>query len=153
MKIRIATESDFVALKRLFLLLDGIAVQYQPNSFIRVERTDESLLEATKDSDHDILVVETDNEVVGFVFLGVAETPPFPNHKKRRVAYIIDIVVADAHRGKGLGTELIRAARGWGKDHGAEAMRLSVFPENLRAIQLYVENGFIEVMKTMECEL
>ena len=94
-----------------------------------------------------------DGEVTGLAFARVKDTPDYSNVKKRRLAHLTDLVVAEEHRGRGYGTELIRAAQKWAREKRAEAMRLMVFPENLRAIQLYIEHGFTEVMRAMECEL
>ncbi|MBT3273143.1 MAG: GNAT family N-acetyltransferase [Spirochaetales bacterium] len=153
MSTRKATKSDLLALKRLFLILDGDAVRYQSDAFIRKERTTESLLEIINDPNADFLVMEFSDVAVGLAYVRVKDTPDYSNVKKRRLAHLTDLVVAEEHRGRGYGTELIRAAQKWAREKRAEAMRLMVFPENLRAIQLYIEHGFTEVMRAMECEL
>ncbi|MEC1548788.1 GNAT family N-acetyltransferase [Bacillus rugosus] len=53
-----------------------------------------------------------------------------------------NIVVAKQHRGKGAGTQIIRALTEWAINNGAKYMYLQVLKENLAAISLYKKNGF-----------
>lgn len=53
-----------------------------------------------------------------------------------------NIVVAEEHRGKGAGTQVIRVLTEWAKNNGAERMFLQVMKENLAAVSLYEKIGF-----------
>ncbi|MGR2790728.1 GNAT family N-acetyltransferase [Bacillus subtilis] len=48
-----------------------------------------------------------------------------------------NIVVAEEHRGKGAGTQVIRVLTEWAKNNGAERMFLQVMKDNLAAVSLY----------------
>ena len=57
------------------------------------------------------------------------------------------VILAPALRGKGLGKMLLNSALGYAFGAaGAEAVRLSVFPENVRAMACYERIGFRAIM-------
>lgn len=57
---------------------------------------------------------------------------------------LISMWVSPAARGKGVGDCLIRAVERWAAERGARTLRLSVMPDNGRAIALYERNGFAD---------
>lgn len=52
-------------------------------------------------------------------------------------AWLEDLVVHPAHRGKGLGTRLLTTARGWCHHHGATRIQALVDRDNLAALEFY----------------
>lgn len=48
-------------------------------------------------------------------------------------------------RGRGIGRALLRQALAWAHGNGKLALRLRVFPDNVRALALYRSSGFVEV--------
>lgn len=56
----------------------------------------------------------------------------------------IGMMVAAGWRARGVGTALVEAAIGWGRDHGLHKLALGVFPHNHAAIALYRKCGFVE---------
>ena len=80
------------------------------------------------------LLAEIDGEVVGEArldasWMGYCE---------------LGMMVARAHRGRGVGTALVDAAVEWARDRGLHKLSLSVFPHNAAAIALYRKLGFVE---------
>ena len=73
--------------------------------------------------------------------------------KNQTYAYIQDLVVSEEKRNCGIGTELMAAAKEYGMEHGAEFVRLSVFPKNSSGLRFYERDGFCEMMKTLECQI
>ena len=53
-----------------------------------------------------------------------------------------NVVVAKEHRGKGAGTQVIRALTEWSMNNGAKYMYLQVMKENSAAVSLYEKIGF-----------
>ncbi len=63
-------------------------------------------------------------------------------HKGWLEAFIYDIEVVQALRGKGLGTMLLRATEEKAKEFGATVVSLHVFCQNKRAFSLYRNAGY-----------
>ncbi len=57
----------------------------------------------------------------------------------------LGMLVAQSHRGLGLGRAMLEAAFTWAREHGVKALHLFVFPHNERALALYRSTGFIEI--------
>lgn len=53
----------------------------------------------------------------------------------------------------GIGSLLMKASKEYGIANGAEFIRTQVFPQNVSGMKFYAQNGFIEMMKTIECQL
>lgn len=56
-------------------------------------------------------------------------------------------------RSLGIGSLLMKASKEYGIANGAEFIRTQVFPQNVSRMKFYAQNGFIEMMKTIECQL
>ncbi|MCL1858571.1 MAG: GNAT family N-acetyltransferase [Oscillospiraceae bacterium] len=57
-------------------------------------------------------------------------------------AFIDDLAIDRAHRGKGVGTMLMNAAVDWGKEHELYGVSLETQDWNLRACRFYLKYGF-----------
>ena len=57
-------------------------------------------------------------------------------------AFIDDLVVDGAHRGRGVGTMLMDAAAKWGKENGFHGVSLETQDNNLLACRFYMKYGF-----------
>jgi len=84
--------------------------------------------------DRVMLLAEVDGVPIGWISVeleeGVAE---------------LGMGIVDGYRQRGIGTSMVDAALAWASAHGAERMRLDVFPHNEAAIALYRKLGFVEV--------
>lgn len=80
------------------------------------------------------LVAETDGTVVGFLMAwSVADE-----------LHIINLAVDEAWRRRGLGTRLLEAAIGIGREEGSVLVTLEVRAGNLPARSFYQRHGFLE---------
>jgi len=79
-----------------------------------------------------------DGRVVGHVYVAREDHPV-----TRHVA-TLGIAVAAEHRGRGIGSALMREAFEWARDRGVEKVLLSVYPHNTAAIALYRKFGFVD---------
>ncbi|RNI21284.1 GNAT family N-acetyltransferase [Flexivirga caeni] len=68
-------------------------------------------------------------------------------------AFIYDIQVEPAARGKGYGRAIMQAAAQWARDNGYRALSLHVFGGNDIAINLYESLGFTTTDRFMQLEL
>ena len=74
-------------------------------------------------------------------------------HAAGTAVWVFDVEVAEAHRGKGLGRELMTWAEGWARDRGAAEIGLNVFGGNTVARALYGSLGYAETAVNMAKKL
>ncbi len=85
---------------------------------------------------HDIFVGMVGGEEIGVLWLFTDPALATPE------TMIYDIEIAEQHRGKGLGRELLTAAEEWCADHSIGVLKLHVFADNTAAVSLYESAGF-----------
>lgn len=144
---------DIESLRRLYRELEEDAVRYQPEHFIIGFREDSYFADIINSSNQDILIVEDENKIVGFAHVMIIKQKKISCLKPETVLYIQDLDVQADMRSRGIGSMLMVASKKYGKEHGADFVRIQVFPNNERGIKYYEKNGFSEMMKTMECHL
>lgn len=80
-------------------------------------------------------VLRQNGELLGFVVLmGVLDE-----------VHLLNIAIAPAHQGRGLGARLLRHVLAWSSRQGMASMYLEVRPSNTRAEALYRHLGFREI--------
>lgn len=79
-----------------------------------------------------VLTIATDDVVFGYAIVG----------SQWGTSYLQRVAVDPVQGGKGLGTDLVRAAVKWARETTATSMVLNVRAENARAIRLYEREGF-----------
>lgn len=80
------------------------------------------------------LVASIGNEVVGYGRISLTISP--------RTIWMLDLVVQEHHRQKGIGTALIVAAQEWGEQRGARRMTVEMQSKNYPGVQLMRKIGF-----------
>jgi ribosomal protein S18 acetylase RimI-like enzyme len=75
-----------------------------------------------------------DNKLIGYGVLDVS----------KKISYILNIVVIEEHRRKGIGSQLLLAFSEVALAHGLKRINLRVRPNNTPAHSLYVMFGFVE---------
>jgi RimJ/RimL family protein N-acetyltransferase len=86
--------------------------------------------ESIGDPDGALFVAEIDGEIIGSASI------------QGRAVARLGMQVAEAHRGRRVGSSLVEACIGWAKEAGAHKMVLEVWPHNTAAIALYEKFGF-----------
>jgi RimJ/RimL family protein N-acetyltransferase len=84
-----------------------------------------------------VYVAEDDGHIVGR--LSVARD----QHPASRHVADLGLMVAQSHRRRGIGTQLLQAAVQWARHAGVRKLELHVFPWNTAAIKLYERFGFV----------
>ncbi len=100
------------------------------------EENKQNLPQGLATAGHDIFVGLLDGEEVGVLWLFTDPALTTPE------TMIYDIEIAEQHRGKGLGRELLTAAEEWCADHSIGVLKLHVFATNTTAVSLYESAGF-----------
>ena len=83
---------------------------------------------------------------IGFLWIG-------PHRDRADVAYVYDIEIAEAHRGRGLGRAAMQAAEDLVRAAGIDEIGLNVFGSNERARHLYDSLGYHVVATQMTKKL
>ncbi|MGR6546141.1 GNAT family N-acetyltransferase [Paenibacillus tundrae] len=92
------------------------------------------------------LVHEVD-ENIGYIWFNITD------NRRGKEAFLLDIVVEEAHRGKGYGTETMKALEQAAIGLGVDRIGLHVFGHNGRASNLYKKMGYEVTDLTMYKEL
>ena len=99
-------------------------------------------------------VAESGGACVGYLALRFGETGPYVLEPLRKHVLIENIVVAQGHRGTGLGQALLAAAEAFARRAGCRALHLGVLPGNGAALLAYERAGFsvlsIEMAKRLD---
>ena len=85
-----------------------------------------------------VYVAEDGEEIVGRLSIARDQHPA-----SRHVADL-GLMVAQSHRRRGIGTQLLDAAVQWARQAGVRKLELHVFPWNTGAIALYERFGFVK---------
>lgn len=86
-----------------------------------------------------VLVAEVDGRVAGFVSLGTRT-----HFTGELDAYVGELVVAEAHEGRGVGRSLVAAAEVWARERRLPRITLETGAANVRARRFYAALGFTE---------
>ena len=94
-------------------------------------------------------VAEIDSQAVGYLAVGHKMTP----FRKSRYLEVENIGVSPGFRSQGIGAELIKKAKDWGKEHGFSRLFVNSYFHNQRAVEFYKRNGFAEIDLGLEMEI
>jgi ribosomal protein S18 acetylase RimI-like enzyme len=137
--IRDGTIGDLDAIAALYVQLKDHHFRLQPhNPRYRVADAEWKNLarRALEDPDATVHVAELDDRVVGFSKLMIEPKP-------WGLSCEIDAMVVDEkQRSRGTGTELLRGAEAFARDHGAKGMRVDVLMSNYEGRAFYEREGF-----------
>ncbi len=127
----------------------GLAPDLPPGAEV-ARRYTEAMLRRCAVHKGRIYVAEVGGELVGFVCVlgrvleGSSDERPTPH------ALIGELYVAEAHRGRGLGRELLRHAEAHAESLGVRRVRVQVLAGNGMARALYRDFGFRERLVELE---
>lgn len=113
----------------------------------------EYFMHVIEGKDTTVFVAETDEQVVGYVFLNVHDAAPYGFLMPRRLAEISDIAVLRAFNNRGIGHQLFTASTEWAKARGATSLELQVWEFNKNAIAFYERLGMVPINRTMSLSL
>jgi len=149
MRIRPAVVDDISAIAALYRILFAEMAALQPNIWRPSEMSRSFLLEFIEGERSSILLAEEDGEIAGFAVAQDRDTPPFNCVIQNRYCYLMDMAVAPARRGRGLGRALLGAAESWARGRGLKWLELNVLEENKAAYKLYEQAGLAPAQHLM----
>ncbi|MCX7303075.1 MAG: GNAT family N-acetyltransferase [Hyphomicrobiales bacterium] len=95
------------------------------------------------------LVAEIAGSVVGLLVWAARSEEDYMAQAARRYGSVQDIVIADAHRGKGIGQALLAQAERLTRDAGMKRLKLTVLSGNDIAVDAYGRFGFRDYARVM----
>ncbi len=145
MSIRLAQIDDKLEVAKIFVQENKYHYDLQPDVF-NVLSEDEILPDnwyediLKSDTQH-IYLLEENNSIAGLImFTELHNLDTLFKHKL--TIYINELIVYQAHRGKGYGKALIEYVDLYATKHHADHIRLDVWENNPRAISVYEKSGY-----------
>jgi ribosomal protein S18 acetylase RimI-like enzyme len=150
--------ADYPALRSCFLELHAWEQSFEPGLPAPEEAAGPYLAEVFRncaESSGRIFLAETDGVVVGFVCV-LAKVLPSADDGLEPYAYISDLVVRAAHRGRGIGRELMAQAESLAREFGAKQLKVGVLVRNQATHAFYRAGGFrdytVQLVKPVDAE-
>jgi len=143
MKIRKVNIEDYSEVINLYIQLHDAEKVFDDNlveELIIDEEQEKKIKRKMKSRKEIFLVAEIDSKVVGLIDGFIIDDI----FLKEKIAYLDHICVDKNHRGKEIGTELIKEFQKISQKKGAKFVKLNAFKKNINAIKLYEKFGFKE---------
>lgn len=139
--IEIPKIEDFKRVNKLAKQVHELHVNWRPDLFLSVDEViSKECFEETIQA-KEIFVAKIQDEIVGYITFNIKEKSN-PSMRYRRQLQIEAICVDEKNRGKGIGTELLKHIKEFGKENNCTDLYLTVNKENKNAIKVYEEFGF-----------
>lgn len=129
--------ANWTALMNFHKPYDRRMYQYRPNYVSVYKKFLKKQLSSRKAA---VFVAEGRNRIVGYAMVKRGNLPLI--YLFNREAYVVEIFVADKHRGKGVGTRLLSEAENWAREGKCHWLALNSHAKNKRAIKVYKGCGF-----------
>lgn len=100
-----------------------------------------------------IFVADEEGEIAGYATVLARVRSGTLDDGDLEYAYLADLVVRAAYRGRGMGRDLIAKAETYARGEGAKWLRVCVLAENQGARRLYHTSGFSELYVDFEKDL
>ncbi|HEV8122207.1 MAG TPA: GNAT family N-acetyltransferase [Candidatus Polarisedimenticolia bacterium] len=145
MTIRIAADADRGGILECMDALQNYERSVEPDRADPedvVEPYVNDLLAKRHNGTVEILVAEIDTRVVGWIGVVAQYTSEDILERHRKFAYITDLIVLEACRGRGVGRRLLEAAEAYAASKGARRLKVGVLAANGAAHRVYAAAGF-----------
>ena len=103
-----------------------------------------------KSDEVEVIVAETENEIVASGYAVIREDRHYLKHKLQ--GYLGFMYVKESYRGKGVNKQIVNRLIQWCKDHDVYEIRLDVYDKNPPAISAYEKAGFEKHLITMRLD-
>ena len=155
--IRAAEAGDIPGLCRLYFEFHEYHASRIPDRLVTLDdpgKQDTSelsakLMDIIQGSDSRLFVAEAGGTCIGFAEVYVREDAVDPARVARRYAHLQSLLVDEKHRGRGIGTELLKAAEAWAGERGAVEMRLDTWEFSGDPTGFYERNGYRTLRRTL----
>ena len=150
--------ADYSALRACLVELQTWEQSLEPGLPASEEAADPYLAEVFRNCAENsgrIFLAEADGAVVGLICV-LAKVLPSADDGIAPYAYISDLVVRAAHRGRGVGRELMMRAESFAREFGAKQLKVGVLVCNEATHAFYRAGGFrdytVQLVKLLDAE-
>ena len=139
--IEIPKMKDFNRVNKLAKQVHELHVNWRPDLFLSVDEVISKECFEKMIQNKEIFVAKIQDEIIGYITFNIKEKNN-PSMRYRKQLQIEAICVDEKNRGKGIGTELLKYIKEFGKENHCTDIYLTVNEENKKAIKVYEEFGF-----------
>lgn len=140
-KIELSKIEDLKRVNELAKQIHELHVKWRPDLFLSVNEVISKEDFERKIQDKTIFVAKIQNKIVGYITFKINEKDN-PIMRYRKQLEIEAICIDEKNREKGIGTQLLKYAKEYGKQNNCTDIYLTVNEENENAIKLYEKFGF-----------
>ena len=152
MNIRFATEADLPRVNELRRQVSDLHAAGKPEMFREGFGEDlrQHLYTMFAQEDHQVLVAETEQGIVGFACLKFVDRPETPYRRAERYLDVDEFGVDESCRRQGVGRKLFGAIRELAQERGLKRIELNMWEFNEDALTFYEAVGFTTFRRYME---
>jgi len=151
--IRKANIGDYDKINKLYWQSDCFHYNSEPYIYEQTDegfRTKEFIESLLNNEEKNILIaLETEKEIIGFLYAYEETKGHLPFHKKRKYIVIDNIVIDENYRNNGYGEKLLNHIIEYAKNGNYNDIVLNVYRFNENAIKLYEKKGFKTITQDM----
>jgi GNAT superfamily N-acetyltransferase len=145
MEIRLATLNDVDALCPLITEFFAYNADLQPLYCHADTENGEYPKTIIENGNSDFLIAIEGDVAVGFIHINQMKTPPYGSIIYHDYAEVMAFMVTASHRGQGIGSMLIEAAKQWSKDRNLDYVELISLAGANEANGFYEKENFVTV--------
>ena len=155
LQIREASIEDLESLRELFVEENRFHAQLVPEHVRPTQDvlTRVELEDFVSSPVQRIFVGDDGDDLLGAIIVKLKEQPADRWKAARRFGYVDELIVSANARGRGVGSQLMAAARDWLLSKGVRAMELHVWSANVDARQFYEALGMRTLQRRMIWDL
>jgi len=148
MEIRPAVQSDIEQICLLYNEFFAYNAKIDPVYCRAGKEAGEYPKSVIESESSDLIVATEGDKMLGFIHIKEGKTPPYDALMQNHYAQIIDFIVTEAFRKKGVGTKLMDAAKEWAKTRNLDYIELFALQGAVDERRFYERSGFTTVMQT-----
>lgn len=140
MKIEVPQPKDYETVNKLAIQVHELHVGWRPDLFISVNEVISKEYFNELILNNQIFVAKINKEIVGYIIFNIREKE-IPSMRYRKQLNIDAMCVDENHRGKGIGTQLLKFVKEFAIENNCTDLYLTVNEENEEAIKTYEKFG------------
>lgn len=153
MEVRLAESKDIPEICRLYNEFFIYNANQQPQYYKQTAETGKYPRSVMESGTEELFVAAEGDAAIGLLHIMEEKTPPYASLVQHGYATIVDLYVTEDFRGRGIGCELLEAAKRWAKARELDYVELNVLTENENGIRFYHREKFKAVSQIMRYTL